>query len=45
MPGYLYTRRFCVLLDDINRMAQLEYDCEAGVYHVTGGGGYTLRVF
>ena len=45
VPGYLYTKRFAILLDDIDTMAQIDYDCAAGRYTVTGAKGYTLRVF
>ena len=43
--GYLYTKRFAVRLDSLDAVAELEYDCAAGIYRVTGAKGYTLRVF
>lgn len=45
--GYLYTKRFIVMLDSIDRVAEIEYDCRAGKYVVTSDVpcGYTLKVF
>jgi len=44
--GYLYTKRFRIILDDIDKVATLEYDCKAGTYVVKCEVpcGYTLRV-
>ncbi len=43
--GYLYTKRFAVLLDDIGCVGKIDYDSAAGRYTVDAPCGYTLRVF
>ncbi len=42
--GYLYTKRFIVWLDDVDAVGEIEYDCAAGKYVVTGAKRYTLKV-
>ena len=42
--GYLFTKHFIVLLDSPDAVGEIEYDCAAGIYRVTGAERYTLRV-
>ena len=42
--GYLYTRRFTVILDDIGCVGEIDYDCAEGRYTVKAPCGYTLGV-
>ena len=34
--GYLFTKEFTVILQDIDAVAQVEYDLESRLLHVTG---------
>ena len=44
--GYLFTKEFSVVLDDIGRVAKVTYDLDKRTFSVTGAPdcGYTLRV-
>ncbi|MFD0712804.1 alpha/beta hydrolase family protein [Paenibacillus sp. GCM10027626] len=47
VAGYLYTKRFSVVLDSLDQIARIDYDLEYGEFKVTGHkqGGYTLNVY